>query len=160
MSIFRSKTGEWKIVATYMDKVRLKRGGNLSLYWVCCRGNFASLIVKRVGGKVKGEFVGPDWSAAVHAFHKRLIKEAVRSKPRRVHELALRLRENCKGYRCIALCKTQRQVVDVRHRERIGAIALAFKALNKLCECRHRKQYEILEDQFNTDPKRRAQMYD
>ncbi len=128
-----------------MENVLLKRGGSLSLYWVQNCVAYKALILRRFKGKVFGTFYS-SWSEATSEFHRRIEKEGKRSKDqRKVHLLSLRIHPNDIGFRCLAICKTGRTTVDVEHTERIGALALAFKKINKECGVRHRKQYDEME---------------
>ena len=145
MKYFQSKTGAWKIKMTYMENVVLKKGGTLSLYWAENCIAFKALILRRFKGKVFGEFI-PSWTEATSVFHQRISKEGKRSKlGRDFHTISIRTQPNDIGFRCLAICKNSRLVVDVEHLERIGAMVLAFKKINRECGVRHRKQYDILE---------------
>ncbi len=145
MTHFQSKTGAWKIKMAYMENVVLKKGGTLSLYWAENCTSFKALILRRCRGKVFGQFLA-SWEEATSVFHRRIAKEGKRSKlTRDFHTISIRTQPNDIGFRCLAICKNSRIVADVEHLERIGAMALAFRKINRECGVRHRKEYDILD---------------
>lgn len=145
MVTFKSKHGEWVVKQTFMENVTLKRGGTLSLYWVENCTSFKALILRRCKGKQFGQFLS-SWEEATSEFHQRIAKEGKRSKnPRTFHSMSLRTTPNDIGFRCLAICKNSKIVIDVEHLERVGAMALAFKKINRECGVRHRKEYDILD---------------
>lgn len=130
---------------TYLENVQMKKGGTLSLYWAENCTSFKALILRRCKGKAFGEFI-PSWDEATSVFHSRIAREGKRSKlGRDFHTMSLHTSPNDIGFRCLAICKNSRTVIDVEHLERVGAMALAFKKINRECGVRHRKAYDILE---------------
>jgi hypothetical protein len=153
---FLSKSGvRITVLNEYLTRVVLIDKSTASLYWVKRGEDYQALCVIRKKGKVKGINFGPLWSRAKQDFHALLLKRAVRVESKPVHALTLRFEELRKGHRCLAICHSGRKYVEVKHKTKIGAVAIAFREMNRVCGCRHRKKYEEMADYYlSVNPKR------
>jgi hypothetical protein len=144
-----------EVQITYMENVVLRIGGALSLYWVKMGAEYKAAIIRRHKKKIYGQFIS-SWDEAKRVFTARVAKSGKRNGQRVFHVLSLYSApdEHSDLFRCVAICRAGRKVVDVLHKERIGSIALAFKAMKAECGCRHRKRYDELDyHRFSTFPR-------
>jgi hypothetical protein len=145
---FQSKYGIMRVHTTYMENVALKKGGTLSLYWVRNQdaSKFMAAIIRRCRRRIYGEFI-QSWDLAKSLFTQRIVQSGTRNGGRYFHTLSLYVGpdQHSDLFRCLAICKEGRKVVDCLHRERIGSVALAFQQIKRECGCKHRKKYEELD---------------
>ena len=148
MTFNHSKLGKLVVQQVYLENMKLKRGGTLSLYWTKNEAQFVALIIRRTKLKVFMSQVLNSWEEAKRVFTSRIIREgALSPRPRNFHTLSLYIGPDPHSdmQRCIAICREGKKFVDTLHKTRIGSLALAFQGMRRECGCKHRKRYDELD---------------
>ena len=143
--ILVSKEGERFRSEPIFENVLLKKGGSLSLYQITSNTSVEGAIRRNYATRPPRTVRYRNMQEARVLFLETVKKYGMRTPNGAVHIANLHVMKNGKGYKCVAICKSDRKVVATRHRDHMGVMAIAFRTLNQECGHRHRKEYRLEE---------------